>query len=125
MSALVNPITTWSRRSSVKDVDGRRFRSTPFILPHPLHSNLPISFCFSDPTRKPINFSSLTVSAVLVEEQKEESKSIEKALTFDFKNYMLGKASSVNKALEEAILLREPLKIHESMRYSLLAGGRE
>ncbi|KAL0381398.1 UNVERIFIED_CONTAM: Geranylgeranyl pyrophosphate synthase, chloroplastic [Sesamum angustifolium] len=124
MSALVNPITTWSRRSSVKDVDGRRFRSTPFILPHPLHSNLPISFCFSDPTRKPINFSSLTVAAVLVEEQKEESKSIEKALTFDFKNYMLGKASSVNKALEEAILLREPLKIHESMRYSLLAGGK-
>ncbi|KAL0431283.1 UNVERIFIED_CONTAM: Geranylgeranyl pyrophosphate synthase, chloroplastic [Sesamum radiatum] len=124
MSALVNPVSTWSRTSSVNDVNGRRFRSTPFILPHPLHSNLPISFCFSDPTRKPINFSSLTVSAVLVEEQKEESKSIEKAPTFDFKNYMLGKASSVNKALEEAILLREPLKIHESMRYSLLAGGK-
>ncbi|KAK4426859.1 Geranylgeranyl pyrophosphate synthase, chloroplastic [Sesamum alatum] len=123
MSALVNPIATWSRTSSAKDVNGPRFRSMPFILPHPLHSNLPISFCFSDPTRKPINFSALTVSAVLVEEQKEESKRIE-VPTFDFKNYMLGKASSVNKALEEAILLREPLKIHESMRYSLLAGGK-
>ncbi|KAL0462078.1 UNVERIFIED_CONTAM: Geranylgeranyl pyrophosphate synthase, chloroplastic [Sesamum latifolium] len=107
MSALVNPVSTWSRTSSVNDVNGRRFRATSFILPHPLHSNLPISFCFSDPTRKPVSFSSLTVSAVLVEEQKEESKSIEKAPTFDFKNYMLGKASSVNKALEEASCLQE------------------
>ncbi|VFQ89137.1 unnamed protein product [Cuscuta campestris] len=31
------------------------------------------------------------------------------------------KATSVNKALEGAILLKEPLKIHESMRYFLHA----
>nr|AMK51092.1 geranylgeranyl pyrophosphate synthase [Rehmannia glutinosa] len=37
---------------------------------------------------------------------------------------MLEKANSVNKALEDAVSLRDPLKIHESMRYSLLAGGK-
>ncbi|VFQ75433.1 unnamed protein product [Cuscuta campestris] len=42
----------------------------------------------------------------------------------DFKRYVMEKATSVNKALEGAILLKEPLKIHESMRYSLLAGGK-
>ncbi|KAI3462518.1 hypothetical protein Pfo_019181 [Paulownia fortunei] len=121
MNALVNPVTTWSQTNSVKDVQGRRSRS---ILPHPLNNKLPISFHFSKPTRKPIKFSSLTISAILTKEQKEESKSSEKVPTFDFKTYMLEKASSVNKALEDAVLLREPLKIHESMRYSLLAGGK-
>ncbi|KAK6150957.1 hypothetical protein DH2020_015889 [Rehmannia glutinosa] len=37
---------------------------------------------------------------------------------------MLQKANSVNNALEKAVILRNPLKIHESMRYSLLAGGK-
>lgn len=30
----------------------------------------------------------------------------------------------MNKALEEAVPLQHPLKIHEAMRYSLLAGGK-
>lgn len=34
------------------------------------------------------------------------------------------KARTVNKALEEAVPLQHPLKIHEAMRYSLLAGGK-
>ncbi|KAL2531580.1 Sugar transport protein 1 [Abeliophyllum distichum] len=59
------------------------------------------------------------VAAILTKEEQEESKSI-----FNFKAYMLEKANSVNKSLEEAVLLREPFKIHESMRYSLLAGGK-
>lgn len=37
---------------------------------------------------------------------------------------MVEKANSVNQALEAAVSLRDPLKIHESMRYSLLAGGK-
>ncbi|XP_065875103.1 geranylgeranyl pyrophosphate synthase, chloroplastic-like [Euphorbia lathyris] len=44
--------------------------------------------------------------------------------TFDFKSYMLQKATSVHHALDAAVSLREPAKIHESMRYSLLAGGK-
>ncbi|KAL2466409.1 Sugar transport protein 1 [Abeliophyllum distichum] len=68
---------------------------------------------------KPLFFSSISISAILTKEEQEESKSI-----FNFKAYMLEKANSVNKALEEAVLLRVPFKIHESMRYSLLAGGK-
>ncbi|KAF4380645.1 hypothetical protein F8388_016999 [Cannabis sativa] len=37
---------------------------------------------------------------------------------------MVQKANSVNQALDSAVLLRDPIMIHESMRYSLLAGGK-
>ncbi|CAN1227776.1 Geranylgeranyl pyrophosphate synthase, chloroplastic [Linum perenne] len=37
---------------------------------------------------------------------------------------MIAKADQVNKALEEAIPVQHPVKIHEAMRYSLLAGGK-
>lgn len=44
---------------------------------------------------------------------------------FDFKLYMVNKVASVNKALDEAVPLREPaLKIRESMRYTLLSSGK-
>jgi len=43
---------------------------------------------------------------------------------FEFASYMLGKASAVNVALEKAVPLQYPEKIHEAMRYSLLAGGK-
>ncbi|XP_042970279.1 geranylgeranyl pyrophosphate synthase, chloroplastic/chromoplastic-like [Carya illinoinensis] len=41
-----------------------------------------------------------------------------------FEEYMATKAKNVNKALGEAVPLQHPLKIHEAMRYSLLAGGK-
>ncbi|RYQ80321.1 hypothetical protein Ahy_Scaffold1g106816 isoform A [Arachis hypogaea] len=37
---------------------------------------------------------------------------------------MLRKADTVNKALDAAIAMKEPEKIYEAMRYSLLAGGK-
>lgn len=37
---------------------------------------------------------------------------------------MVYKGDLVNQALNEAVSLRDPLKIHEAMRYSLLAGGK-
>ncbi|KAI5084629.1 hypothetical protein GOP47_0000798 [Adiantum capillus-veneris] len=43
---------------------------------------------------------------------------------FDFKAYMKSKAASVHKALEECVPMRSPERIHDSMRYSLLAGGK-
>ncbi|KAJ0982182.1 hypothetical protein J5N97_010437 [Dioscorea zingiberensis] len=43
---------------------------------------------------------------------------------FDFKAYMLSKAAAVNRALDLAVPLDEPRRIHEAMRYSLLAGGK-
>ncbi|XVF20616.1 hypothetical protein REPUB_Repub12eG0016300 [Reevesia pubescens] len=44
--------------------------------------------------------------------------------TFQFKEYLVMKAKQVNKVLDEAVPLQHPLKIHEAMRYSLLAGGK-
>ncbi|KAG7567463.1 Isoprenoid synthase domain superfamily [Arabidopsis thaliana x Arabidopsis arenosa] len=44
--------------------------------------------------------------------------------TFEFDPYMISKAESVNKALDEAIPVGEPLKIHEAMRYAILAAGK-
>ncbi|XP_010489569.1 PREDICTED: geranylgeranyl pyrophosphate synthase 4-like [Camelina sativa] len=43
---------------------------------------------------------------------------------FDFKTYMISKAESINRALDEAIPLIEPLNIHNAMRYAVLAGGK-
>lgn len=43
---------------------------------------------------------------------------------FDFKSYMQEKAGNVNAALDRAVPLIYPMRIHESMRYSLLAGGK-
>ncbi|KFK40253.1 hypothetical protein AALP_AA3G350200 [Arabis alpina] len=45
-------------------------------------------------------------------------------IRFDFMSYMISKANTVNKSLDSAVSLQEPIKIHESMRYSLLAGGK-
>ena len=46
------------------------------------------------------------------------------APNFDFKAYMLDKINTVNRALDAAVALREPRKLHEAMRYTLLAGGK-
>ncbi|XP_057768888.1 geranylfarnesyl diphosphate synthase, chloroplastic-like [Salvia miltiorrhiza] len=45
-------------------------------------------------------------------------------LVFDFKAYMLEKIAAVNAALDAALPLRHPAKLHEAMRYSLLSGGK-
>ncbi|CAL9747571.1 unnamed protein product [Musa acuminata subsp. burmannicoides] len=46
------------------------------------------------------------------------------AAAFDFKGYMLQKAAAVERALDEAVPLAHPERVHEAMRYSLLAGGK-
>ncbi|CAA7028010.1 unnamed protein product [Microthlaspi erraticum] len=44
---------------------------------------------------------------------------------FEFMSYMINKADSVNKALDKAVPLCEPvLKIREAMRYTLLSDGK-
>ncbi|PUZ66734.1 hypothetical protein GQ55_3G356000 [Panicum hallii var. hallii] len=42
----------------------------------------------------------------------------------DFKQYMASKVAAVNEALDRALPLRHQERLHESMRYSLLAGGK-
>ncbi|RRT33194.1 hypothetical protein B296_00048124, partial [Ensete ventricosum] len=46
------------------------------------------------------------------------------AAAFDFKGYMLQKAAAVERALDETVPLAYPERVHEAMRYSLLAGGK-
>lgn len=88
--------------------------------------NIPISFT-SPRARRPASspFRALSVSAVLTKQESVKGEEEEEERpNFDFKAYMVQKAISVNKALDGAILLRHPQKIHEAMRYSLLAGGK-
>ncbi|XP_076955793.1 geranylgeranyl pyrophosphate synthase, chloroplastic-like [Bidens hawaiensis] len=70
-----------------------------------------------------------SISAPLMKEHQSNplehnNKQTHFELAFDFHSYMLEKASVVNQALDNAIPIKNPVKIHESMRYSLLAGGK-
>nr|ABD57975.1 geranyl diphosphate synthase [Arnebia euchroma] len=58
-------------------------------------------------------------SRVNVFEIEEEPRS-----RFDFKSYMINKITSINEALDSAVPLIEPIKLHEAMRYTLLSGGK-
>ncbi|WCJ30975.1 Geranylgeranyl pyrophosphate synthase chloroplastic [Euphorbia peplus] len=73
------------------------------------------SFSIRLPRHKPRFISSIMT--------KEEETLTQKP-QFDFKSYMLQKAASIHQALDAAVSIKEPAKIHESMRYSLLAGGK-
>ncbi|KAK1378204.1 Geranyl diphosphate synthase large subunit [Heracleum sosnowskyi] len=67
--------------------------------------------------KKIIPYSSLSTTKIVVDPSPSPP-------TFDFRSYMLKKSISVNNALEAAVSLQDPIKIQESMRYSLLAGGK-
>lgn len=69
------------------------------------------------------SISSLGVSAIFTE-QESKVLTLEEEPPFDFNAYVLEKAKFVNKALDEAVSVKDPVMIHESMRYSLLAGGK-
>nr|AGT02260.1 geranylgeranyl pyrophosphate synthase [Ipomoea batatas] len=70
--------------------------------------------------RRPV--SGFAVSAVLVKQEEGVRVSVDGS--FDFTAYMTEKACAVNKALDEAVSVKNPTTIHEAMRYSLLAGGK-
>ncbi|KAL0332501.1 UNVERIFIED_CONTAM: Heterodimeric geranylgeranyl pyrophosphate synthase large subunit, chloroplastic [Sesamum calycinum] len=62
-----------------------------------------------------------TVDNCRRQEIREEESPVSK---FDFKAYMLEKIGVVNQALDAAVPLRDPVKLHEAMRYSLLSQGK-
>ncbi|GLC37689.1 Geranylgeranyl pyrophosphate synthase [Pleodorina starrii] len=53
-----------------------------------------------------------------------EQVEVKQAGSFDFNQYMVDRATLVNKALDEAVPQKYPDTLYESMRYSLLAGGK-
>lgn len=121
-------LNTWARPSFMFN-QVPRSRSSTFHLFHSL-KNLPISsITTTKPKRQKLYYShSFSVSAMLTKEEtvksEEEEKEEKQKPTFNFKSYMVEKARTVNQALDDAVSLREPQKIHEAMRYSLLAGGK-
>ncbi|KAJ0041214.1 hypothetical protein Pint_28213 [Pistacia integerrima] len=98
-----------------------RSRSHPFKkipIASPKLRCLPISFVSPRLNR------SLSVCAVLTKQETLQEEEENPKPAFDFKSYMLQKGNSVNQALDAAVSIRDPKKIHEAMRYSLLAGGK-
>ncbi|NP_001312106.1 geranylgeranyl pyrophosphate synthase, chloroplastic-like [Nicotiana tabacum] len=69
-------------------------------------------------------FSALSVSAIATKEDEKVKEVETQKEQFNFKTYVAEKAISVNKALDEAVIVKDPPVIHEAMRYSLLAGGK-
>jgi geranylgeranyl diphosphate synthase type II len=112
----VSPNSKWNQTITTKNQT-----LVPFLA-------IPISSFTNQQIRKHLvsSFSSFKLYAVLtnVAKVKDQKTNEETISNFNFKAYMLEKANIVNKALDEAIVLKEPEKIHEAMRYSLLAGGK-
>ncbi|KGN48443.1 geranylgeranyl pyrophosphate synthase 7, chloroplastic [Cucumis sativus] len=124
MSSSLNFTNPLIQSSSVF-TNSHKFKSNPFFLLHPLTS--PISLLISSKSTK--NSSSRRpISAALTTEQTELHPQLEQNDVqnppFRFRDYMIQKSNLVNQALDEAVSLQDPLKIHEAMRYSLLAGGK-
>ncbi|MCL7026514.1 hypothetical protein MKW94_013661 [Papaver nudicaule] len=87
-----------------------------------LHRHNPL---FSLSKAKRLGVSSISAVRMSKEEVEDgDNSNKERTPPFDFKTYMHQKVSSVNEALEKSITVKEPVKIHEAMRYSLLAGGK-
>ncbi|OIW09727.1 hypothetical protein TanjilG_09400 [Lupinus angustifolius] len=118
-------LNTWARpRFMLKQAT--RSRSMNFHLFHSL-TKLHISSPTTTKQKKSqlsSFYSSFSVSAVLTKDDTLKGEEEKEKSAFNFQSYMVEKACSVNKALDDAVLLREPQKIHEAMRYSLLAGGK-
>ncbi|XP_010264689.1 PREDICTED: geranylgeranyl pyrophosphate synthase, chloroplastic/chromoplastic-like [Nelumbo nucifera] len=108
-SATLFPHETIGRRSSQKKnnpinhLDELDSFKCAHIATHKARSVSVQSVQMNEPTTMPLNHS---------------------GSVFHFEEYMATKAERVNKALDEAVPLRHPLKVHEAMRYSLLAGGK-
>lgn len=113
---------SWARPSSLFNQAGRSRSQTCNLLY--AHTNMPISFTTAKrPTQSINSLSFRSVSAVLTEGDTVKVEEDEKPV-FNFNDYMLHKANRVNQALDAAIPVREPQKIYDAMRYSLLAGGK-
>ncbi|KAL3514602.1 hypothetical protein ACH5RR_027319 [Cinchona calisaya] len=55
---------------------------------------------------------------------ERDQKALDSSTVFNFRSYMVEKATIVNKALDDAVSVKNPPMIHQAMRYSLLAGGK-
>ncbi|KAI3841013.1 hypothetical protein MKX03_018244 [Papaver bracteatum] len=138
-SAATMHLGSWVQTYSVLNYAGRSVTPSclilnPFRKTLQFHKQNPV-FSLTKAKKLDIScypYTSTTISAVhlskedrLKEEVENEDDPIEETtIPFSFKTYMYQKGNSVNEALEKSITVKEPIKIHEAMRYSLLAGGK-
>ncbi|KAM5576260.1 geranylgeranyl pyrophosphate synthase, chloroplastic-like [Rosa sericea] len=108
-------LSSWGQTCSMLN----RSRSPSLHLLHSLKTR-PVSFA-SPKGRRPSSVTAILTKQETVKEHKEEESG---KPSFNFKTYMVEKAESVNRALDAAVSLKDPITIHEAMRYSLLAGGK-
>ncbi|KAF5193742.1 Geranylgeranyl diphosphate synthase [Thalictrum thalictroides] len=66
----------------------------------------------------------LPISAALCKEEVNENLHKDSNSTFNFYSYLSQRQKSVSQALDKAVSVREPKILHESMRHSLLDGGK-
>ncbi|CBI17572.3 unnamed protein product, partial [Vitis vinifera] len=110
---------TWVHTSYVFNHGGRLKSPVLSRMLHPLKN--PSFPMLSQRSGRPMSLVAVLTKEEMVRggDTPEEEKP-----AFNFNAYILDKANSVNKALDDAVPIREPVKVHESMRYSLLAGGK-
>lgn len=71
----------------------------------------------------PINAANTSIAQPSI--QIQESETLNPIFpNFNFQDYISTKAKKINTALDDAVPLQNPFKIHQAMRYSLLAGGK-
>lgn len=103
---LCSPVGSWAHIST---------RSSSFLSPSlpspPSFASVP-----SARRRRP--------ARAAMEVNASDSAAAPSAVEFNIKGYMLQKAAAVNQALDAAVPLAYPERIHEAMRYSLLGGGK-
>ncbi|CDP07561.1 unnamed protein product [Coffea canephora] len=118
-------VDSWVQTCSVFNQPKTHYRSFNGLIHKPMN-NPQFKPNFLKQT-KPV--SSFTISAIITREEEtidaeKDRESKDSSTLFNFKSYMVEKANIVNKALDDSVSVKNPPKIHEAMRYSLLAGGK-
>lgn len=116
-------LNTWARPSLIYNFNQASRSRSPILFNSVINVSISSVTVTKRSSSSSYSCASFSVSAVLTKEDTVETEEKEKPL-FNFKSYMVNKATTVNKALDDAVSLRHPTKIHEAMRYSLLAGGK-
>ncbi|XP_059636345.1 geranylgeranyl pyrophosphate synthase, chloroplastic-like [Cornus florida] len=117
----MNVVDSWVQTCSLLN-QPNRCKSFTGLIYNPLKTRP--NFSLNLRQNRPF-YSFTAISAIITKEEAiTEGESANEETKFDFKAYMIQKAMSVNDALDESVLIRDPPQIHEAMRYSLLAGGK-
>ncbi|KAM7512402.1 hypothetical protein LguiB_011277 [Lonicera macranthoides] len=116
----INLSKSWVEMNSMYAIPNKSNSTTPKFLLQSFNSNKPLSLLKF--YHSPLSiFSALTKEQIQYPQEKNRNHDTQ---LFDFTSYMFQKVNSVNQALNATISVRNPVKLHESMRYTLLAGGK-